>query len=284
MEENQPSRTAQGAAMLRAAHQLLDNPPVFADPLALKIIGNEAETELRNHKDTLRADRPRTGLRAFIAARSRFSEDTLAEAAERGVRQYVLLGAGLDTFAYRAAKAFPGLSVFEVDHPATQGWKRQRLVEAGIAAPDVLTYAPVNFETETLAHGLARAGFDANKPAVFAWLGVVPYLTHDAIMATLRFIAGRPKGTTVIFDYGEPASARNEASRIAHEAMAARVAERGEPFRSFFVPEDILRDVKAAGFSDIEDFDSRMLNARYFKDRADGLELRGAGHLLRARV
>jgi methyltransferase (TIGR00027 family) len=284
MEENQPSRTAQGAAMLRAAHQLLDNPPVFADPLALRIIGHEAEAELRNHQDALQADRPRRGLRAFIAARSRFSEDTLAEAVARGVRQYVLLGAGLDTFAYRAAKTFPGLSVFEVDHPATQGWKRQRLTETGIAVPDVLTFAPVNFETETLAHGLARAGFDATKPAVFAWLGVVPYLTHDAIMATLRFIAGLAKGTAVIFDYGEPAGIRHEASRAAHEEMAARVAASGEPFRSFFTPEDIMRDVAAAGFSEIEDFDSRTLNARYFRDRSDGLELRGAGHLLRARV
>jgi methyltransferase (TIGR00027 family) len=284
MEENQPSRTAQGAAMLRAAHQLLDKPPVFADPLALRIIGGEAEMELRNHRDTQQADRPRTGLRAFIATRSRFSEDTLAEAVERGVRQYVLLGAGLDTFAYRAARAFCGLSVFEVDHPATQGWKRQRLAETGIAVPDVLTYAPVNFETETLAHGLARAGFDTTKPAVFAWLGVVPYLTHDAIMATLRFIAGLPKGTTVIFDYGEPASTRHEASRVAHEEMATRVAANGEPFRSFFVPEDIMRDTKAAGFSEVEDFDAGVLNARYFKDREDGLQLRGAGHLLRARV
>jgi methyltransferase (TIGR00027 family) len=284
MEANQPSRTAQGAAMLRAAHQLLDKPAVFSDPLALRIIGTEAASELRKFRDAPQADRPRTGLRAFIAARSRFSEDTLAEAMEQGVRQYVLLGAGLDTFAYRSAQNFPGLAVFEVDHPATQGWKRQRLAETSIAVPDVLTFAPVNFETETLAQGLTRAGFDDTKPAVFAWLGVVPYLTHDAIMATLRFIAGLPKGTAVIFDYGEPASARHEPSRIAHEEMAARVAANGEPFRSFFTPEDILRDVKTAGFSHVEDFNSRTLNARYFGNREDGLELRGAGHLLRARV
>jgi len=284
MEANQPSRTAQGAAMLRAAHQLLDKPPVFVDPLALRIIGSEAESELRKFQDAPQTDRPRTGLRAFIAARSRFGEDTLAEAVAEGVRQYVLLGAGLDTFAYRAAKSFPGLAVFEVDHPATQGWKRQRLTETGIAVPDMLTYAPVNFETETLADGLARGKFDASKPAMFAWLGVVPYLTHDAIMATLRFIAGLPKGTTVIFDYGEPASTRHDASRAAHEEMAARVAANGEPFRSFFPPEDIIRDAKAAGFSDVEDFNSRTLNARYFDGRDDGLQLRGAGHLLRARV
>ena len=283
MEDNQPSRTAQGAALHRAAHQLLDKPPVFADPLALRIIGSEAETELRKGTDP-HTEGGRVGLRAFIAARSRFSEDTLAETVAQGLHQYVLLGAGLDTFAYRAAKAFPGLSVFEVDHPATQGWKRQRLAEAGIAIPDELTYAPVNFETETLADGLARAGFDAKAPAVFAWLGVVPYLTRDAIMATLRFIAGLPRGTTVIFDYGEPASARDPAAAAAHKAMADRVAASGEPFRSFFMADELKRDVAALGFSRVDDFEAATLNERYFNGRDDGLRLRGSGHLMRARV
>jgi methyltransferase (TIGR00027 family) len=282
MEDHQPSRTAQGAALHRAAHQLLDMPPVFADPLALKIIGREAESELRAALIRIRTER--AGLRAFIAARSRFSEDTLAEAVAQGVRQYVLLGAGLDTFAYRAARAFPGLSVFEVDHPATQSWKRERLVEAGIAVPDVLTYAPVNFETETLAEGLARAGFDAKAPAVFAWLGVVPYLTRDAIMATLGFIARLPHGTTAIFDYGEPPSERDVAATAAHREMAERVAASGEPFRSFFKAEDLKRDLAALGFSIVEDFDAAILNARYFSGRGDDLHLRGGGHLMRARI
>jgi len=283
MEDHRPSRTAQGAALHRAAHQLLDNPPVFADPLALKIIGREAEAELRAGTDP-HTELPRAGLRAFIAARSRFSEDTLAEAVGEGVRQYVLLGAGLDTFAYRAAKMYPGLRVFEVDHPATQGWKRERLAEAGISAPEVLTYAPVNFETETLSAGLTRAGFDVKAPAAFAWLGVVPYLTQDAIMATLRFIANLPRGTRVVFDYAEPASARDGASRAAHDAMAARVAASGEPFRSFFMADDLKRDVAALGFSRVEDFDAAALNPRYFADRGDDLRLRGAGHLMRACV
>ncbi|HEY2034378.1 MAG TPA: SAM-dependent methyltransferase [Rhizomicrobium sp.] len=282
MEDNRPSRTAQGAAAHRAAHQLLDIPPVFGDPLALKIIGREAETELRQALIRIRTER--AGLRAFIAARSRFSEDTLAEAVSQGVSQYVLLGAGLDTFAYRGAKAFPGLSVFEVDHPATQGWKRERLADAGIAVPGALTYAPVNFETETLSEGLMRAGFDTKSPAVFAWLGVVPYLTRDAIMATLGFIAGLPQGTTVIFDYGEPPSERDTAAATAHREMAERVAASGEPFRSFFKAEDLARDVAAIGFSTVEDFDAGTLNARYFAGRDDDLRLRGAGHLMRARV
>ena len=282
MEDHQPSRTAQGAALHRAAHQLLDTPPVFTDPFALKIIGREAESELRAALIRIRTER--AGLRAFIAARSRFSEDTLAEAVAEGVRQYVLLGAGLDTFAYRAAKAFPGLSVFEVDHPATQGWKRERLAEAGITVPDVLTYAPVNFETETMAAGLARAGFDAKAPAVFAWLGVVPYLTREAIMATLGFIADLPRGTTVTFDYGEPPSERDVAATAAHREMAERVAASGEPFRSFFKAEDLKRDMAALGFSIVEDFDAATLNTRYFSGREDDLRLRGGGHLMRARI
>ena len=283
MEENRPSRTAQGAAMHRAAHQFLDKPPIFADPLALKIIGREAETELLNRNDLYPEGRG-VSLRALIAARSRLSEDTLVEAVAEGVRQYVLLGAGLDTFAYRAGRTFPGLKVFEVDHPATQGWKRERLAEAGITLPDMLTFAPVNFETETLANGLARAGFDAEAPAVFAWLGVVPYLTREAIDATLRFVASLPRGTAVVFDYGEPPDERDERSRAAHRAMAERVAASGEPFRSFFKPQDLKRDVAALGFSAVEDFDSAALNARYFADRMDGLKLRAGGHLFRARV
>ncbi|MGN6517028.1 MAG: class I SAM-dependent methyltransferase [Rhizomicrobium sp.] len=283
MEENRPSRTAQGAAMHRAAHQLLDNPPVFSDPLALRIIGNEAETELRTRQNDLYPDGRGTGLRALIAVRSRLSEDTLAEAVSEGVRQYVLLGAGLDTFAYRADRKFPHLRMFEVDHPATQGWKRKRLAEAGIAAPDDLVYAPVDFETETLALGLRRAGFDSTKPAVFAWLGVVPYLTRDAIMATLRFIAGLPRGTTVVFDYGVPPSQRDPAAAAAHRALAERVAAAGEPLRSLFSPEDLVRDLKEAGFRDAEDFDPEQLNARYFAGRGDGFRVR-AGHLMRATV
>ena len=283
MQENQPSRTAMGAATLRALHQILDKPTIFTDPLALKIVGPEAEAELCKRNDP-RAEETRPGLRAFIAARSRLAEDTLAEAVAQGVGQYVLLGAGLDTFAYLAAGSYPGLNVFEVDHPATQGWKRERLSGAGIAVPRGLTFAPVNFETETLAHGLVRAGFDAAKPAVFAWLGVVPYLTQGAIDATLTFIASLPRGTTVIFDYGEPASKRNAAAATAHKAMADRVAQSGEPFRSFFMPEDLKRHVASFGFSVVEDFDAEALNPRYFAQRADGLCLRGSGHLLRARI
>jgi methyltransferase (TIGR00027 family) len=280
MELNQPSRTAQGAALHRAAHQLVDLPPVFDDPLALRIVGEEAAGELRAGRDR-HALSESAFLRAFIATRSRFTEDSLAEAYESGVRQYAILGAGLDTFAYERARRFAELAIFEIDHPATQGWKRARLGEAAIAIPESVTYAPVDFERDTLANGLAHAGFDSAKAAFFAWLGMTPYLTRKAVMATLGFIASLKSGSGVVFDYAQPPDGQHSAQ---FEAMAARVAAIGEPFRSLLDPAELARDLARLGFSRIEDFDAVAFNARYFQNRADGLKLAGRGHLMRAGV
>jgi methyltransferase (TIGR00027 family) len=279
MEQGQPSRTAQGAALHRAAHQLVDRPPVFADPLAIQIVGAEAAGELR---DGYHVTAENAGLRAFIATRSRFTEDCLHEAAKRGVRQYVLLGAGLDTFAYRETRK--GLRVFEVDHPATQAWKRSRLDEVEIAIPGWVTYTPVDFERETIGDGLTRAGFAFAEPAVFAWLGVTPYLTREAVMNTLRFVASMPEGSEIVFDYAQQADGLNEKQNQHFKAMAERVAALGEPFRSAFDPNALLDEIKTLGFSFVEDLDSDALNARYFQSREDGLYLRGRGHLMHARV
>src|SRR5271169_5540690 len=157
MQDGKFSRTAQRVAIRRAAHQLLDRPRVLDDPLALRIIGSEAAEELRsNPKEHHAFSR---AFRAFMAARSRYAEDELARAVAHGVRQYVVLGAGLDTFAYR--NPHPGLRVFEVDHPATQAWKREQLLAAGIAIPFSLTFVPIDFERQTLADGLVQCGFNA---------------------------------------------------------------------------------------------------------------------------
>ncbi|HEY1631124.1 MAG TPA: SAM-dependent methyltransferase [Rhizomicrobium sp.] len=279
MEANQPSRTAQGAALHRAAHQLVDTPPVFADPLALRIVGEADAAELRQGKgrQIMAETRP---LRLFIATRSRFTEDSLAEAYADGVRQYVLLGAGLDTFAYERARAFKDLTIFEIDHPATQAWKRTRLAEAAITVPESLTYAPVDFERDTLANGLSAAGFDFDKPAFFAWLGVTPYLTREAIMGTLGFIASLKPKSGVAFDYAEPPSEDHAGFR----AMAERVAALGEPFRSLLDPRELAASLKELGFRRIEDFGGEELNARYFQGRVDGARLAGRGHMMRAIV
>ena len=189
MQTGQPSDTARGAAAYRAIHQTLDGGVIFSDPFAAKILDDETRARL----DETAANPSLRPWRLFIAARSRFSEDTLAACVARGVRQVVVLGAGLDTFSLRNPHAGQGVRVFEVDYPATQGWKRERLTQAGLAIPASLTFAPVDFERQSLADGLTAAGFHADRPAFFQWLGVVPYLSRDAVSATLDFIARVPE-------------------------------------------------------------------------------------------
>jgi len=279
MQAYQPSRTAMGAALHRAAHQILDSPPVFADPLALRIVGQAAEQAMRDGRDTRVAQ---SALRAFIAVRSRLAEDLLAGAYRRGVRQYVLLGAGLDTFGYRNNHA--DLRVFEVDQPASQSRKRAMLAAVGVCVPGSLTFAAVDFERETLTDGLARAGFDLAAPAQFAMLGVSMYLTASAVAGTLSFVAGRPAGTQIVFDYATPRESLGAAQRAAAEALGERVTAAGEPFSAAFAP-DYMRELLAGlGFTRITDFDAAALNARYFADRDDGLALSGGAHIASAGV
>jgi methyltransferase (TIGR00027 family) len=281
MEEGQFSRTARRVAIRRAAHQLLDRPLVLDDPLALSIIGAEAAAALqsdpREHHGFSR------GFRAFMAVRSRFAEDELARAVARGVSQYVVLGAGLDTFAYR--NPFPGLRVFEVDHPNTQAWKREQLQATGIAIPESLTFVAVNFEAQSLAQSLVHSGFDADAPAFFSWLGVTPYLTLEACITTLRLIAQMPVGSGVVFDFAIDPTLLNAGQREAFDALSKRVAGYGEPFQLFFDPAKLKEDLKAMGFRRAEFLGREQLNERYFKDRADRLSVRGGvGHLMSAWV
>src|SRR5947207_3543514 len=187
MRDDRASRTAERVAERRAAHQLLDKPTVFDDPLAIAIVDRDAALRDQSPLDPY--------LRAAFAARSRFAEDELGEAYRRGIRQYVVLGAGFDTFAYR--NPFAGLRVFEVDHPATQAAKRARLAGAAIRVPDDVVFVPVDFASTSLADALNVSG-----PALFSWLGVVPYLERDAIETTLRYVASVPAGTTAAVDYG----------------------------------------------------------------------------------
>jgi methyltransferase (TIGR00027 family) len=269
--------------MRRAAHQLYDAQPlVFDDPFAVQILGSEYLPEV--HKTVTKLHKPfSVALRAFLVARSRYAEDKLAYAVANGVTQYVLLGAGLDTFAYR--NPHPNLRVFEVDHPATQEWKRGLLANSSIPTPPSLTYAPVDFEHHSLAEGLELAGFNAAVPTFFAWLGVVPYLTLAAFRSTVGFIAARPVGTGVVFDYGQPRSALPFFEQLAHDSLASRVQLAGEPFQLFFTPPEIAAELSSNGiaFRSIEDLGTPEINARYFSHRADNLKVRGSsGHLLSA--
>ncbi len=280
MREGRPSRTALGAALHRAAHQVLDRPRVFDDPLAVPILGAEGRRELDERCKHAAAG---AELRAFVAVRSRLAEDALAERVAHGVRQYVVLGAGLDTFAYRNPHGKAGLRVFEVDHPATQDWKRERLAETAFPLPPLLHFAPVDFERTTAAEGLARAGLQLDRPAAISWLGVVPYLERGVVLESLRSLAATlPPGTQVVFDYGIPPAAMSPSMRARYERLASRVEAAGERFRTFFEPAELGDELTAAGFAGVEDWDAAVLNARFFAGRTDGLMLAEAGHIVRA--
>jgi methyltransferase (TIGR00027 family) len=176
------------------------------------------------------------------------------------------------------------LHVFEVDHPATQTWKRARLDEVGIALPDDLTFAPVDFETQTLEEGLRAAGYDPGKSTFFSWLGVTEYLTTEAVMTALRFIASTPAGSGVVFDYMISPSLLNPAQRSRFDALARRVASAGEPWQAFFDPGLLTRDLRAMGFGYVEDKGPEEINARYFKNRKDGLRVGSLSHVMNAQV
>jgi methyltransferase (TIGR00027 family) len=282
-----PSVTAQRVAMRRAAHQLFDRPPVFEDPLAVTVIGEEAAAQLGSGPDSFETTAARR-LRAYMAARSRFAEDELQRALERGAAQYVILGAGLDTFGYR--NHYPGLRVFEVDHPATQLWKRKRLDAAGVATPSSLTFVPADFEKQAdqdqeLRTVLERAGFREDQISFFSWLGVTPYLTAAATMATLAFIGSLPESSGVVFDYAVERSALDSAEQLALDALASRVARAGEPFRLFLDSRALMQMLKVAGFHSIEDMGPAEIDRRYFASRNDGLQVQaGLAHLVSARV
>jgi methyltransferase (TIGR00027 family) len=277
MQNGQPSRTALAAAIQRAAHQSLDGGRIFNDPVARLVLGPEADALI----DAASADPAQRQMRIFMAARSRFAEDCLAAAVSRGVRQAVILGAGLDTFALRNPHAALGLRVFEVDHPATQAWKRQRMREANLAVPSTLTFAPVDFTRQSLAEELAAAGFQTNQPAFFCWLGVVPYLRREAISALLQFIASLP-GSEVVFDYSEPLENYSPARRANVAAVAERTAAIGEPWLSYFDPAEIAKDLRNHGFDELEDLGLADIAVRYL-GAAKGEAANEAGpHVIRA--
>lgn len=276
MQLGRPSRTAWAAAAHRAAHQILEQGRIFADPLALRILGEDPDTVARKAEE----QPSRRGMRIFIAVRTRFAEDALTAAVECGVCQVVVLGAGLDTYAYRSTLR-DRLRIFEVDHPATQAWKRQRLLDAAIPIPSSLTFAPIDFEHQTLAEGLAAAGFDSSQQTFFTWLGVVPYLTEEAVWSTLGFIASLPNGAHVVFDYSDPPGMLSAERRLSHERRAARVAALGEAWLNYFEADDLRAKLMALGFSEIEDLGPPQIAARYFPNRASTLPDKG-GHVLRA--
>jgi methyltransferase (TIGR00027 family) len=279
--EGLPSRTAYRVALRRAAHQVFDSPKVLDDPWAVPIVGasiSEIRADAAGHQSRLARS-----FRAFMVARSRYAEDQLAGSVARGVRQYVILGAGLDTSAYRGVSVSENLRVFEVDHPQTQAWKKERLHVASIPLLANLRFVSVDFERQNLQTELEAAGFLTDQPAFVSWLGVVPYLTKDAASHTFAFLGRFPEGSGVAFDYGVAPSSLPFLERMAIRALSRRVARAGEPFRLFFAPAELDELLKAHGFRQIEQLSSKEINEHYFRQRADGLEVTGsAGRIVSA--
>jgi methyltransferase (TIGR00027 family) len=271
-----PSRTAWAAASHRAAHQILEEGRIFRDPLAVRILGGDAGAIAQDAGE----NPSRRLIRIFIAVRTRFAEEALAAAVGRGTSQLVVLGAGLDTFAYRSPYG-DRLRVFEVDYPATQEWKRELLRAAGIEAPARLTFAPVDFEKQSLSEGLAAAGFDPAQETFFTWLGVVPYLTQDAIWATFGFIARLGGGAHVVFDYADPPETLSPEMREYHHERAARVREIGEEWVTYFEAEELREKLTALGFGEVEDLGPPQIAARFFPRSTAATRDRG-GHVVRA--
>jgi methyltransferase (TIGR00027 family) len=278
MKPNEPSRTALIPARQRAAHQVLDHGSILHDPFAMKIL-NEDEKEVLQFANA----HPLASIgRLFTTARSRIAEDALSGAVERGIRQIVILGAGLDTFALRSPHGAREVRIYEVDHPATQAWKLGRLAEAQIALPPWLVFVPVDFERDDLGERLAGAGFQQNSPTFFTWLGVVPYLTEEAIVSTLDSL-GSIRNSEVVFDYMEPPQAFSAEMRELVTERTEQLEKMNERWASRFEPDRMRAILRSHGFSDIEDIDFEEIRSRFGR-AVQGLAPGQAGlHVVHAR-
>ena len=278
MKPNEPSRTALIPARQRAAHQVLDHGSILYDAFAMKIL-REDENDVLQFANA----HPLASIgRLFTTARSRIAEDALSGAVERGVRQIVILGAGLDTFALRSPHGAQ-IRIYEVDHPATQAWKRRRLAEAQIALPPWLILVPVDFERDDVGEKLVAAGFQENSPAFFTWLGVVPYLTQDAIGSTLDYMASI-QNSEVVFDYMEPAQAFAEEMRELVKERTEQLEKMDERWASRFDPAGMAAILRSHGFCNIEDINFQEIRSR-FGGTVQGLAPGQAGlHVVHAKA
>lgn len=268
-QAREPESTAVRVALWRALHVEIDPPPhVLEDEIGLQVVAPDDGWRARPDMDP-----PGTrGFRASIVARARFIEDLVAEQSGRGVTQYILLGAGLDTFAQRCPEIASRMRVFEVDQPGPQAWKRQRLTELGFGVPDWLRLVPVNFEQNgSWWQELAVAGFDPGRPAVVASTGVSMYLSKDATAATLRQLAGLAPGSTLAMTFLLPRDLLDDADRAGLQAADQGARASGTPFVSLYAPQEMLAMAREAGFADARHVSGASLGERYFAGRSDGL-------------
>ena len=264
-----PDSTAARVALWRALHVEIDPPPhVLEDEIGLKLLAPDDGWRRRGDMDP-QFTRP---FRASIVARARFIEDLVAEQADRGVDQYVILGAGLDSFAQRRPEIAARLRIFEIDRPGPQAWKRRRLVELGFGVPDWLRFVPVDFEAaESWPKGLMNAGFDESKPAIVVSTGVSMYLTPDANAATLRQVAALAPGSTFAMTFLLPLELADLEVRPGLQMAEQGARASGTPFLSFFLPPELVALAREVGFREARHVSAAELTRRYFAGRADGL-------------
>lgn len=277
-----PSKSAIMTAACRALHREEPPPWILDDPFAAGLAGKDGVTLMAEIRRVLSAEQ----LAAFVqwvCIRARFTEDVVDHGLAQGAGQYVILGAGLDSFAYRRSDVRDRVRVFEVDHPASQEWKRRRLEELGVIPPNNLVLCAVDFESESLVDGLTRSGFDWELPATFSWLGVTMYLTAEAIHATLEAIGSSAPGTAIVMTYNQRPETLDDFSRGVTTTLANAIGDLGERFLSFFTPSEAAALMRAAGYVNIEDFGGEEAYSKYLGDRKN-VGVAGAQRVIVARV
>jgi methyltransferase (TIGR00027 family) len=265
MLPGQPSRTMLRSAIRRAAHQLLDDPLILNDPIVVGLVPEASEPSIRDTLDELGAPDPKL-FRYMFAMRSRFTEDRLAKAALRGVSQYLIIGAGLDTFPWRQPDFAKSMQIFAADHPASLAWTQMRLRQHGLFRPANLTYVPVDLDERRLDQQLAACGFEREAMCFCSALGLLQYLERDTIDAMLGFAASLANGSEFVFSFA-PSEDYSDAEREAFNSFGARPAALGEPWKSRFHPADIISQLRSLGFGDVLHVTPELARQLYFPDQ-----------------
>jgi methyltransferase (TIGR00027 family) len=302
MIESSPSRTALATSLMRALHSRRDPSPLLDDPWGDRLVPKSernrfcqrilARMDSEDRAAALRA--PNSILDDFllknvaypgVVIRSRYTEDALREATNRGTRQYVLIGAGFDSFALRRPAFSETLEIFEIDYPATQDFKIQSIKDCGISLPPSVHFVSADLANEDLTAALARSSFRRDEPAFFSWLGVTVYLTREANLATLRAVAnvGAP-GSELVFTYVDQIEFESGGSRSLGDTNANAVVMMGEPYLSGFDPNEIAGDLKHIGLELIEDLDGQKMSERYSRTETNALRPSVSMHITHARV
>lgn len=283
MLTGQPSRTLLNPAIRRAAHQLLDTPLIFEDPVAVGLVPEASEDIIRQNAAEHRTQEAIL-LRSLFALRSRFAEDRLREAAARGVSQYVIVGAGLDTFPWRQPAYARGMKIFLADHASSLAWTQARFHDRGLSAPANLAFVPLDLERDDAGATLAARGFDPRAAAFCSVLGVVQYLERAPIEALLAFVASLETGSEIVFTFVPRDDELDGADRTFATVSAARTAQFGEPWKTRFGAGELTEVLRRVGFSDVAHLTPAMAGQTYFGGRRDDLRAPGWEQLIAAVV